>query len=102
MSGYNLYKTITGSEFKAVTMTLTGQNLTGAEIIFKVSRGGRVFMAKRVGDGISVTDATNGVFKVGPFAAAIKPGAYQYSIRIVLAGGQRSYVRGTWIILPEP
>jgi hypothetical protein len=93
-----------------VTITDTASpvtNITGWSLQFTVRKqygDATALITKTVGAGITITDATNGVFKVAIAngdTANLAPGAYVYDIQRIDAGFRTVLSTGTMNILPE-
>ena len=93
----NLTRTVTGTLMKAINFEVTGKNLTNSVIGFVVKKQGKLCLSKTVGDGITLTNATLGTFKINEFRVDLRAGAYRYALYI----DDVRYVNGVWIIVSE-
>ena len=75
----------------AQTSTGTALNLNGATITWQLFPlgGGTALVTKSIGSGITVTDASNGVFqvKIDPADTASLAGSYNHEVQIVDTDG---------------
>tara|TARA_R110000851_G_scaffold143538_1_gene282458 strand:- start:358 stop:711 length:354 start_codon:yes stop_codon:yes gene_type:complete len=102
---YKINDQYKGDTFDGVTFTLkegadkTPINLTGATILsqFRVKEvTGIIQKSLSIGSGITVTDATGGVFKIDSFVLDWNTGTFFYDIQITFSDGSvRTYVKGT-------
>lgn len=76
-------------------------DLAGALISMSVSFANTVFLTLNSSNGgITITDATNGVFQVDEQIISLPPQNYFYEIKIVFYDGSiKTYVKGKWKIL---
>ena len=55
-----------------------------------------------IGDGIEVTDAVNGVFRINAFTVDWTPGLYYYDIQCTFPGDVvKTYIRGTTSVIQD-
>lgn len=67
---------------------LTNHNIT---IDFKVSKNGGSSQTLTIGDGITITDAVKGVFKIDEGNITLEPNCYYYDIKITNSDGDNFY-----------
>ena len=92
--------TYNGVQF-TVTVNSTPLNLEDALIRMeaRVSPLCPVVIDLSVGNGITIVDATNGVFKIDQQIFSITPGTYCYDIQITLKSGVvKTYISGKFIV----
>jgi len=101
-----------GDTFDGMQYTLTNTttglpiDLTGATIrsIFRNrSKQGTAVSTFAIGTGITVTDATNGIFQIDAITPIIWPvSIYYYDIEITFASGDiRTYIEGTVTVIQD-
>lgn len=99
MTTYN-FSVLKGDTYDGATFTLvingTAVNLTAAAIKaqFKKKKVGPSAKTIIVGDGITIVNAANGVFKIDAFIATMEAGDYHYDIQITIAGVIKTRVSG--------
>jgi len=99
---YNMPDIVKGDTFKDLQFTITinsvAEDLTGYAIACKFRKGsktGREIKSLTVGSGITITDATNGIFQINAFDLGVTftAGVYYYDIEFT----DTSNVINTWI-----
>lgn len=87
----------------AVTIDAVPLNLTGAliSVKFKTSFNSPSILSLSVGSGITVTNASGGIFTINAFTCSFPVGEYVYDIQIVKSGITKTYVKGTLNVLNE-
>lgn len=109
MSNYDFKNHKKGDTFEGVAFTVTKNgsalDLTGASIRMQLrekSETGTLGATYTDGDGITITDPTNGVFTFDKQIIDIRAQKYYYDIEITLASGDvKSYIYGTWTITQD-
>lgn len=82
-------------------------DLTGATIRMqlRVDYGGKVYLDLKsdVADGgITITDATNGAFKIDERVIGLEARSYKYDIEITLASGEiNTWIEGTFKVIND-
>jgi hypothetical protein len=104
---YNITDAITNTTFEGVEFTVTFNtlplDLTGADI--KMNVVNKKFINSQnyqysVGNGITITDAVNGVFTFDEQIITIPSGLWKYDITFHLADGSvHTLIKGDWTIL---
>ena len=97
-----------GDTFRALQFSLkqSGEavDLTGASVLFqaRLTPTGSSVLALTVGDGITITDATGGVFVIDEQVIDIPSALYYYELEVTLESGfVLTYLTGTWQILQD-
>lgn len=105
---YIFPKQVKGDTFKGLTVTITKNSapvdLTGAAIAIQFKTGSKVgYVSKSlsVGNGITITDAANGVFKIEPFQTNMGVGRNFYDTQITIGGVVTTYFGGYMEILQD-
>tara|TARA_R110002126_G_scaffold149572_1_gene295577 strand:+ start:174 stop:527 length:354 start_codon:yes stop_codon:yes gene_type:complete len=108
---YKINDQYKGDTFNGVTFTLkegadkTPINLTGAAILSQFRSKevtGVIKQSFSIGSGITVTNATGGVFKIDSFVLGWETGTYFYDIQITFADSSvRTYVKGTLNVIQD-
>ena len=93
----NLPKVTKGESFTK-NYEVSGVSLQDAKIEFNVKHQGKLVLSKFVGDGITITNKSLGLFRIDPFRVNLKQGAYHYEIFITLGEETKRYAYGVWII----
>ena len=84
-----------GQEF---TLYVNGvvKDLTSATIVLTLDTGDTLSTTN--GD-ITITDATNGVFRIGEQTISFDAGVHKYEIKFTFSDGDiKTYIKGTWTI----
>jgi len=108
---YNIPTQVNGDTFDGVQFTLTSTvdsvttpiDLTDCLLFcqFKDSKG-IVVRDMSIGNGITVTDAVDGIFRIDSFLLTIGVGTFVYDIQLIYNSGVvKTYVKGQIIILPD-
>ena len=90
---YNFKDQYAGDTFSGVQFTLTRTtsgtttaiNLTGATITFRLnfgSKSGKSIFLMGVGSGITIVNATSGIFKIDQFSVPAEAGTYFHDIEV--------------------
>jgi hypothetical protein len=103
---YNIKNVIKGDTFDGVSFTLSDLDdvaidLTGAtiKIDFK-NKGNAVMKTISIGSGITVNNATAGIFQIDSFLVILTTGSLEYDIEITFPSGMvKTYVTGTFNII---
>lgn len=108
---YKINDQYKGDTFNGVTFTLkegaekTPIDLTGATILsqFRTKEvTGVIQQTFSIGSGITVTNATGGVFKIDSFILDWNTGTFFYDIQITFSNGDiRTYVKGTLNVIQD-
>tara|TARA_R110001632_G_scaffold985_1_gene3936 strand:+ start:272 stop:625 length:354 start_codon:yes stop_codon:yes gene_type:complete len=111
LTTYKINDQYKGDTFNGVTFTLkegadkTPINLTGATILSQFrTKGvtGAIQQTLEIGSGITVTDATGGVFRIDSFVLDWNTGTFYYDIQITFTDGSvRTYVKGTLNVIQD-
>lgn len=104
---YDLSDHYAGDTFLGLSLTLTTTendvtspiDLTGAAIVLNLNyraKTGQEVLNLSVGNGITVTDASAGQFKIDPFQVPDSAGVYYYAITVTFADSTvKTYIEGT-------
>lgn len=79
-------------------------DLTNADIKIEFrysSKTGRLTKTIEVGNGITITDAVNGVFRINAFVVLLDVGRHYYDIQLTLNGEIKTYVEGVFTVLQD-
>ena len=109
---YQLRDHKTGDTFESVSFTVTINSfpldLTGATLTMGVYRDnnsnlegikGQLVLSLDTTDGLTVTDAANGLFEIDEQEISLPAGRYYYEIIFDLAdGSKKTYIWGCWTI----
>ena len=78
---------------KTIDDVTTPYDLTGATITidFKVVKTGVSAQTLTIGNGVTITDAVNGVFKIDEGNITLEPNSYFYDIKVVNSDGENLY-----------
>ena len=108
---YKINDQYKGDTFSGVTFTLkegaekTPIDLTGATILsqFRTKKvTGEIQQTLSIGSGITVGDATGGVFSFDAFVLDWNTGTFFYDIQITFTDGSiRTYVKGTLNVIQD-
>lgn len=106
---YNFTEVVKGDVFDEKTLTITKGitpiNLTGATIKMDIRIKPGYDYAKRLStenSGITITNATGGVFKINKFICDIDAAVYRYDIQITFQNGDvKTYLAGTFTVLQD-
>jgi len=105
---YNIKKQVFGDTFNGVQFTYQLNNapidLTAATIkiqVRKESKTGEVVKTLETGSGITITDATNGVFSIDSFVIDIPVGINYYDIQLTTGATVKTYVEGIFEVLQD-
>ena len=96
---YTMPEHESGDTFSGVEFTLTVndvvKDLTSATITMTIAGAGTLL----TGSGITITDATNGVFEIDEQVISYTPHTYDYEITFIFSDGSvKTYIEGTWKI----
>ena len=102
MQQYNILGKVKGDTYNGVQFQYIKDgvpvDLTGAGIFidFRYPRKtGKLTKALSVGDGITITDAANGEFRIDPFdLVGFEVNKHYYDIQLVLNGVTKTYLEG--------
>lgn len=100
---YNFPDVISGDDFIGTTVTMQDADgdpidLSSAQIRIafrKDKNTGPVVKSISVGSGITLTDAVNGIFQIDAFTCTFGAGTYYHDWHFVLAGANKTLIRGT-------
>lgn len=110
---YNFKDQYAGDTFSGVQFTLTRTtsgtttaiNLTGSTITFKLnfgSKSGKSIFVMGVGSGITIVNATSGIFKIDQFAVPAEVGKYFYDVEVKDSSDFIStYLSGTMTVVEQ-
>ncbi|REK56941.1 MAG: hypothetical protein DWQ49_09545 [Bacteroidetes bacterium] len=113
---YNLRTHKTGDTFEGATFTVTVNaaplDLTGATLEMSVLRndnknpnvpkGKLVLQLDSGGNGLTITDAVNGIFDIDEQIINLGVGDYYYDIKFSLSDGSvKTYIGGCWTIVDK-
>lgn len=107
---YNISDHLKGDWFDGVQFTLinattsTPIDLTDATIrmMLKTDKLYKSVKLFETGDGITITDAVNGIFQVDPQTVDYAANSYIFDIEITfLTGVVKTYITGTWDIIQD-
>ena len=97
---YNFTDAYKGDTYDSIDFHLTQNgediDLTGAAILiqFKTSAEASPSLTLTVGSGITITDATGGVFRIDDQIIDINPNTYFYDIQVTNGGRVDTYLSG--------
>ena len=108
---YKINDQYKGDTFNGVTFTIkegankTPIDLTGVSILSQFRANevtGAIQQSFSIGSGITLTDATGGVFSIDPFTLDWNTGTFFYDIQITFPNGDvRTYVKGSLNVLQD-
>jgi hypothetical protein len=104
---YDFPKHIKGDTWMPRTFTIqvngTAKNLTGASIAMKVRNcNNTVLLSLTDGSGLTITDATDGKFKIDSQILDIESGTHNYDIEITdSAGIVKTWIAGKLIVIQD-
>ena len=108
---YNIQDHKKGDTFDGVRFTLTKSSdgsaidITSATIACKFrkqTKTGTALANLSIGAGITVVDATNGVFEIDAFVIDWNPSRYYYDVEITFASGViKTYIEGTLNVIQD-
>ncbi len=81
------------------------KNLTGATIKIGFRQGsanGQQVLVLSTGNGVTITNAAQGIFRIDPFIVLLPAGNYPYDIQLTdVAGVVKTYVSGTLKVIQD-
>lgn len=108
---YNISEQYRGDTFDGVRFTLINKsdntpiNLTNTAIRVQFrfeKEKGKVLKNLTIGDGITVEDAVNGIFKIDSFIIDFDAGHYKYDVQVTFENGViKSYIRGYMNVIQD-
>jgi len=105
---YDINNQILGDTYSGVKFTylLNGSplDLTNSEIKIQFrhqSKKGTLVKSLSLDDGISLTDAQNGIFTIEPFVIDMPVGKNYYDIQMTLNDDIKTYVEGVFEVLQD-
>jgi hypothetical protein len=102
MATYNI-NCVRGDTYNGVQFTIVKNaaplDLTGAAIRAQIKKDSKSIPVKTLslGAGISIINAAQGIFQIGPFLADIPAGTYRYDVQITIGSVVKTYISGTFI-----
>jgi len=102
---YDFTPHVAGDSFEGIqiTMTLTSSGVTAAidltgaaiKIVFKKQGQSTVISTLEISTGITVDNATGGIFSIDPFTVFSVPYTYEYDMEITFSNGDiKTYMKG--------
>ena len=109
---YNFTPHMAGDTFEGIQLTLTLTSggstapidLTGAaiKIIFKKQDISTTVSTLEIGSGITIDDATGGVFSIDPFTVFAVAYLYEYDMQITFSNGDiKTYMKGFFEVIEQ-
>lgn len=103
---YDIKKQYAGDTFDGLRLTLTRTennvttpiDLTGADVTFHLNygaKGGEEVLNLKVGEGVSIENAAQGICRIEPFPVPVTPGTYFHAVRVLFpASIVKTYLEG--------
>jgi len=108
---YNIPTQVNGDTFDGVQFTLTSTvdsvttpiDLTDCLLFSQIKDSkGIVVRDMSISNGITVTDAVNGVFRIDSFLLTIGVGVFVYDIQLIYNSGVvKTYIKGQLTVVPD-
>jgi len=109
---YNISDHTRGDTFDGIVFKIysrvdgvkTAVDLTDSTVKIQFRKENTDALVKTVtdGDGITITDAENGVIRVHSFIVTFAPGLYLYDVQITFPSGDvKTYIKGSFNILND-
>lgn len=108
---YNIPTQTNGDTFDGVQFTMTKTidgtttaiNLTDCQLFSQIKDSkGLVVRDMSIGNGITVTNAINGVFQIDSFVVNLGIGTFVYDIQLIYPNGDiKTYVKGAFSVLQD-